>query len=404
MPFDSIDALGIFIPDTSQNQAEVEAEYKAALGADLNVAPETPEGILITAEVTSRTAITTNNAQLANQINPNIAGGVFLDAIMALTGVKRDSAEPSTFSVPPDLTGVPGTPIPAGTIAENANGDKFESLAPVTLVGGVGSVAFASVETGAIACGIADLTVIVTSVIGWETITNTVAATLGTETQSDISARSERKGALGLQGSGLAVSVSSAVRAVAGVTSLSFRENETASPIAPTPPDNITLVANSIWACVSGGSDADVASALLGSKSGGCNWNNGNSGNPISENVTDPTSGQIYTVLFDRPDDVPVLYEVTIKSSAVTDAVDVVKQAILAYAAGELDGEEGLVTGADVSPWEASGAINAVEPALTVTLVRVTTVAAASLDTATIDIELFEQASVEESSISVIVI
>ena len=404
MPYNFIDETGVIVADTSALQAEVEAEYQAVFGADLDLDPETPEGILITAEVTSRAGISTNNAQLANQINPNIAGGTFIDALWALTGGLRDAATPSTFSTPPDLTGVSGTLIPAGTIAANSNGDEFESLAPVTIVSGVASVAFASVETGAIVCGIGDLTTIITSILGWETITNSVAATLGTETQSDISARSERKGTLGVQGSGLAVAIFSAVRAVAGVTSLTFRENETATPIAPTPPDNITLVANSIWVCVSGGSDADVASALLGAKSAGCNWNNGNSGNPISEIVVDPTSGQSYSVLFDRPELIPVLYEVTILSSTVTNASDVVKQAILAYANGELDGEEGLVTGADVSPFEAAGAVNVVEPAITVTKVEVTTVAAASFLPETIDIELFERATIVESSIAVIVV
>lgn len=404
MAYNFIDETGVIVADTSAQQAEIEAEYQAVFGADLDLDPETPEGILIAAEATSRAGIATNNAQLANQINPNRAGGTFLDALWALTGGARAAAAPSTFSTPPDLTGVSGTLIPAGTRAANSDGDEFESLAPVTITGGVASVAFASVETGAIVCGIDDLTTIITSILGWETITNSVAATLGTATQSDISARSERNGTLGAQGSGLAVAVFSAVRAVADVTSLTFRENETASPISATPPDNVDLVANSIWVCVSGGTDAAVASALLGAKSGGCNWNNGNSGNPISEVVVDPTSGQSYTVLFDRPELIPVLYEVTILSSTVTNPSDVVKQAILAYANGELDGEEGLVTGADVSPFEASGAVNVVEPGITVTKVEVTTVAAGSFAPTTIEIELFERATIVESSIAVIIV
>ncbi len=404
MAYEFIEETGVIVPDTSDLLTEVEAEYLATFGADLDLDPETPEGILIAAETSSRTGIATNNAQLANQINPNIAGGVFLDALWALTGGARDAAGPSTFSVPPDLTGTPGAFIPLGVIAANSAGDQFKSLASVTLDGGgLGAVAFASVENGAIVCAVNDLTTIVTSVLGWETIDNSVEATLGTATQTDISARRERSQTLGLQGSAIMVAIFSQVRAVAGVLSLTARENFTSVPITPTPPDNIDLVANSVWVCVDGGSDEDVAAALLNAKSCGSNWNNGNSSVPISEVVTDPTSNQDYTVLFDRPDLIPVLYEVTVAPSSISNVVALVKAAIVAYANGELDGEEGLVVGADVSPFEAAGAVNTVEPGLTVTNVRVTIAAVVDFQPTTIEIELFEQATTLETSVSVIV-
>ena len=406
MPYDFVTATGVVVADASGVLAEVEAEYLATFGADLDLDPETPEGILIAAETSSRTGIAANNAQIANQINPALAGGVFLDALWALTGGARDVATSSTFSTPPFVTGTPGLLIPAGSVAATAAGDQFETLGSVTLdSNGNGSVAFASIETGAIPAGIGALTTIVSTVLGWETVGNLVAATLGAAVQSDISSRRERGETLGAQGSGLAVAIFSKVRAVAGVTSLVFRENFTNAPIVlPAPDAAVALVANSVWVCVDGGSDADVASALLGAKSGGCNWNNGNSSLPVSENVLDPTSNQLYSVLFDRPDLIPVLYEVTIKSSSVSNAIAIVKAAILAYANGELDGEEGLVVGADVSPFEAAGAINTVEPAITVTKLEVTTVAAATLLPQTIFIELFERATVLESSITVIVV
>lgn len=399
--YDFINESGVIVPDASETLTEVREEYKGVFGEDLDLDDATPEGILITAETTSRNGIATNNAQLANQINPNINGGIFLDAVWALTGGKRAKAAPSTFNVDPDLTGVAGTLIPTGSIATNSNGDEFKSLADLTLDGaGLGSVAFVSVENGAIACGIADLTNITSNVLGWETITNSVSATLGTATQSDVSARSERKGTLGLQGSALAVAVFSRVRAVAGVNSLAFRENETAAPIVI---DGINLVANSIWACVDGGLNSEVANALLGAKSGGCAWNNGNSSTPISEIVVDPVSGQSYTVLFDRPDEIPVLYQVTIKATTISNSTQIIIDAILAYAQGEIDGEEGLVTGADVSPWEAAGAINIVEPGITVTKIEVTKAAVINFSTDTIAIDLFEKATVQASSIVVII-
>ena len=80
-----IDTTGVIVPDTATIQSEVEGEYKAVFGQDLVVTPNTPQGVLITAEVAARSNVVRNNAALANQINPNLAGGVFLDAIWAVS-------------------------------------------------------------------------------------------------------------------------------------------------------------------------------------------------------------------------------------------------------------------------------------------------------------------------------
>jgi hypothetical protein len=402
VPFEFVDATGTVVPDMSDTKVEVEDEYKDALGEDLDVNPETIAGVLIAAETSSRVGIATNNAQLANQINPNLAGGTFLDAIWALTGGTRAVATSSTFTVDPDLTGVPSTPLPIGILAETVNGDQFISTAAGNLgAGGATSISFESVEKGPIPCAIGELSILVApTILGLETIDNTVAATLGVAQQDDVSVRAERKLTLALLGSGLAVSVFSHVRAVAGVASLKFLENvETTVEVI----EGVSLAGNSIWVCVSGGADVDVAFALLESKSGGCAWNNGKSSTPVTEILVDPTSGQSYTVEFDRPDDVPVAYEVTIAPTSVGNFAELITNAILDYAAGLISGQEGLVVGADVSPFEAAGAINIEVPAINVTKVQVKKLSGGAFAPTTIVIDPFEQASVIESSITVLV-
>ena len=84
-----VDETGVIIPDTGTVKATVEGEFKAALGQDLITADNTPQGALIVAETTARAAVLQNNAVVANQINPNLAGGVFLDAIWALVPSSR---------------------------------------------------------------------------------------------------------------------------------------------------------------------------------------------------------------------------------------------------------------------------------------------------------------------------
>jgi len=78
---------------------------------------------MITAEVEARDNVARNNADLANQINPDLAGGVFLDAIWSLTAGGRIAATRSTLQGVV-LTGQAGTVIRSGARASVAQKDQ----------------------------------------------------------------------------------------------------------------------------------------------------------------------------------------------------------------------------------------------------------------------------------------
>jgi hypothetical protein len=469
-PYQYLVTTGVIVADTSQILAGTQQEYKDAFQKqDLVVTPDTGQGVLITAETLARDGVVENNAAVANQINPNIAGGIFLDAIMALTGMQRVA---QTQSVVPNvaLTGAPGTIIPAGVQASTAAGDIFASASSITLnSSGTGTVNFIAVEFGPVPCNTDSLTQIVSGVIGWETVNNPTAATVGVATQSDQGARALRQNTLAFQGVALPEAITSALYATAGVTSLTFLENynsdvmgqlisitggatlsgtiagmttlagsgsgaagaivvgtdvinyatttQTLPAINPWPiadfatTGNITLsglgtqtggdwasgltngdiilvqhqstatqnglytaasgswsrlatmatsstllasnqgismLPNSVYACVEGGTDVAVAAALLENKSSGAAWNGGD-----SVTVIEPASGQPYIVQFDRPTDIGILIKITVSNAATQDVV----QAILDYANGAINGLAGFVVGGDVSPWEIAGAV-----------------------------------------------
>ena len=358
-----IDLTGVIIPDTADTLAAVQSEYRAAFGADLVVTPDTPQGVLITAEALARDAVIRNNADLANQINPNLAGGVFLDAICALTGLERTTATRS--SVTADVTGVAATLIPAGSQAQTAAGDVFFTAADVTLDGsGEGSVLFYSLEYGPIPCGVGALDQIVTGVLGWETVNNPLAAALGVGQQTDQSLRAQRRRTLALQGISVGEAITSALYAVEGVKSLTFRENVAATTQTI---DGISMVAHSIYVCVDGGTDANVAAALLENKTVGAAWNGS-----VTESVIDVWSGQTYAVTFDRPTEIDIAIRVTIRAgTSLTDPTTAVKDAIMTYVDGELGDESGFTVGNDVSPFELAGAINQLNPSIFVRLVEI---------------------------------
>ena len=181
--YDYVTANGVIVPDVSDILTDVENEYEAILGDDFVTDPQTPEGVLISTEANSREALARNNAQLANQINPNQAGGVFLDALWALLGGARNPATRSIVEV--TITGVAGTVIPQFSIAETDQVDpddriQFRSQIVVTIpMSGSVTATFESVDTGPQAASANTLTRIVDSVLGWESITNPAQAALG---------------------------------------------------------------------------------------------------------------------------------------------------------------------------------------------------------------------------------
>lgn len=392
-----LSAAGVIVPDTATVQAEVEGEYKAVFGQDLVTTANTPQGVLITAEVTARAGVLQNNALVANQINPNLAGGVFLDAIWALTGGQRYAA---TRSVVPGvyLLGLPGTFIPAGAQASLIDGTLFESVSAVTLDdAGEAYVDFQALDAGPLAVNVGALTQIVTAVLGWDQVTNPTAATVGRLEESDLSARQRRKNTLSLQNVALPEAITSALYDLPNVRSLQFRENYTKQDATI---DGIFLLANSVWACVDGGTDEEIAAVLLAHKSLGANWNGA-----TTVNVTDAASGQSYPVKFDRPSVVYVQARVTVRAGgALGNVPEAVRNAILAYAGGEMDGEAGFVVGGSVSAFELGGAAMRGAPGVYVQKCEISLVSVTSWTTDEIAIALDEIASISSGSIEVVLV
>lgn len=406
-----INSTGAIIPQTSDVLDEVADEYRQAFGNGLalydtegRLLAETPQGLLITSDTATRRAVIQNNADIANQINPNFSGGVFLDAICALTETERESNSRSVVTA--TLSGTPGTVILSGAIATTNAGDEFELINDATIseTGSVDAV-FQSVEFGEIAAPAGTLVNISasTDVIGWDSITNSTPATLGSLQESDMSLAKRRRRELANVGHTLSYNVISGLYTVDGVRSVAFRENK--SNVTDTI-DGITLGPHSMWACVQGGDDSEIAAMIMNKKSGGCDT----TGN-TSVDYTDPESGQLYTgsqaVRFNRPDEVSIAARFTIRSgSSITDPVQSIIDAVIDYSNGDQDGEDGFIIGNDVSPWELAGAVNRQSPSIFITNVEIATITGGTVGTyqsTPISISLEQVATIDQTNISVVV-
>jgi uncharacterized phage protein gp47/JayE len=143
------------------------------------------------------------------------------------------------------------------------------------------------------------LSVIETPVAGWSAVVNLVDATLGRDLETDPELRVRRELELRGQGKAALEAVRQDVLAVEGVSSCLIFENDTDVTVDGVPP-------HSFEALVTGGDDNAIRAAIFASKGCGIRTH----GN-VSGTVTD-SSGQIKTVMFSRPVDVPIYVSVEI--------------------------------------------------------------------------------------------
>lgn len=393
-----VENTGLIVPVTSNILAEVQSEWVGAFGNAIELAENTPQGVMISAETTARANVIQNNTAVANQINPNQSEGVFLDVICALTGLPRQG---NTFTKVQNvlLTGQPSTPIAARSLAKTTAGDQFALDAAVTLdaVTGQAMSNFTAVQPGPVPCGAgaAGLTAIVTAVLGWETVSNAGTGIAGAAEQSDEALRALRRNTLFLQGVSNIGAISSALWAISGVIGVQILENtqNTGQTIS-----GVEMIAKSVWVCVDGGNSDNIATALLKTKSIGAAWNGSQ-----SLTVIEPASGQPYTVHWDVPSLLPILVQVTVRQgSFVGDPTAAVISAILAYGVNSIAGVDGLALGVNASPFEAGAAVAAQCPGLYVKLVQMALVSGGSLAPAEIPVAIYQKATIAEGNISVI--
>lgn len=397
MPYDYDVSTGIIIPDSSDILAQVQDEWRQAFGQDLDVDSSTYQGTQIAMEVVARTSVLAFNAANANQFNPNISGGIDLDAILALTGAQRNSAQATLVTC--RLTGVSGTVVQIGVQARSPTLDViFESTVQATIVDPYVEVVFKSVIPGTFQVAPNTVTQILSTVLGWETINNPSAGTPGNLPQSDVAARALRAVTLAINAGSTVEAILSALNQRQDVVDTLGEENVTDETITI---DDVDLVPHSIYINVLGDiSDNDVAAVITSRKGGGCNYNG-----EITVPYLDPISQQVYEVQFSRPVAVPIVAQVTVSIGAYQgDVTSAVRTAIVSYANGGISGDQGLKIGKPVSAFEFSGAINYFYPAIYVKLVETSVAADVDYSSNEIPIKISEVATITADGITVIIV
>jgi len=319
--------IGITIPEESAILAGVQADISTAFGGGVNPGLTTPQGQL----AQSLTAIVGDKndqvAQVVNLVDPDKAAGRWQDAIARIYFIDRNPASGTVVAA--TCTGLVGTVIPAGSLAQDLSGYIYASVVAGTVgTDGTVSIDFQCQTVGPIACPAGQLTRIYQQVIGWDTITNAAAGVEGVLEESRADFEQRRKLSVASNAVNSPQAIYGRVLAVDDVLDAYVIDNPQAVAVN-TGATNYPVKAHSIYVAVSGGEAVDIATAIWNKKSGGCDYN-GTTSYAVQDMNYDVPRPQ-YVVSWVTPTPTPIFFHVMLASNPglPTDISGLIKAAIV---------------------------------------------------------------------------
>lgn len=326
-----ISANGFKRKRLDQLLAELNDEVKAIFGDNFNVSPESPDGQINGTVSESNANLWEIAEQSYNAFNPSAATGTTLSNLVQLNGIKRLASTSSRAQL--TLTGTPNTIIPVGSLVSTSDtGTQFSTEIAVTLDGAGNGVVFAKafqdgkLLTGPVIALAGTITEIDTPITGWATVTNLADADEGTDEETDVELRARRERSVAKNSQAIVDALYSTVRNIDGVTQTVVLENDTNAV------DGNGLPPHSFEVIVVGGTNVEIGDAIWLKKPAGIL-----SHGDVTVQILD-SQGLPHDISFTRPTTVDVYVEVQVTKfpSYPANGDELIKQAIVDYANGEL--------------------------------------------------------------------
>lgn len=326
-----LQSTGFVVMDYNTIVNNINADQQAAFGADFDVAPSTPNGIVTGIFASKLSALWQQLGAVYASQYPNGATSTALDQLAQLTGVRRLVA--TQGAVTASITGTPGTLLKDGYANTRIKNSGNASLWYMNVGPGNGSqltipssssttAGFLAAITGAIASTAGTLTIIDTPISGWTAVTNPTDATLGAAVETDAALRVRRFNLLASQGKGTLDAILANVLQVSGVSAAVVLENYTQVT------DSNNTPSHGIQCVVLGGADSNVAQAIWNAKDAGIS-----AYGTSSATALDSISGT-RVVAFTRPTQLTAYVSVTATTgSAWAGATANIANALTAYGA-----------------------------------------------------------------------
>lgn len=296
---DIFDANGLQVKTRNEIVDDLNAAFRTIYGTDINVDQNSPDGqligILAQAAVDLREMLVAVNAGF----DPDRAPGVILDERVTINNIARKGG---TYTMQPirlvtdrtvllqGLDSMFNDPNGVGYTVQDDAGNKFILIDSITLTAGTNDLTFRAQQIGRVETTVNTITTPVTIVLGVTSINNPSGALeigQNEETQPELRIRRQRSVANG--SAGYLNGLEGVIFGIDGVTDVKVYENYSDDTDADGIPPHC------IWVIVEGGANSDIALAIYGRKSYGCDMLGA-----VSVNIVTP-NGKIFIAKFDRP-------------------------------------------------------------------------------------------------------
>ena len=258
------------LPSEQDILAGVQADINAAFGGGVNPSFQTPQGQLAMTETAIIGDKNSQIAYIANQVNPSMASGIWQDAIGEIYFITRIPATGTVVNC--TCVGAVGTVIPVGAVAQDTTGYMYSSTASGTIPA-TGSVIipFQNQSTGAFTCNPSTLTIIVTAIAGWDSITNPAAGYLGNDVESRQEFEARRSASVAVNSVNSLQSIYGVLSSLSDVVDVFVIDNPlgTATNFGAT---NYPIPAHSVCISVAGGTATEIGTAIWNNKPPGCGY------------------------------------------------------------------------------------------------------------------------------------
>lgn len=341
---DQLTATGLSIDDLAARRAIKVAGLRAAISPILDVGPDALFGQLTDILNEHDQQLVELLQEVYTGFDPDQNVGQSQDAVASITGTYRRPATHGSVELTVNLDAA--TLLPAGSQAA-VSGDPdniWETTEDVTSVAAGNYTATAQcVDTGPVQALATTITVIVTVVAGWNSVTNVADAVEGLAVEGHTAFRLRRKAEVCLGGSTSVDSIAAAVSQFTGVLEVICIENDLPISSLGMPPHSIQVIYWDGGAGVVG--VADLAKVIYEEKAGGIQ-----AYGTITVAYTDD-QGQIHTIgsTLAVEQRIIIVVNLTVGAGYVGDAA--VKATIVAWALEELH------IGDDVYRSQVSGAV-----------------------------------------------
>lgn len=314
-----IDSAGYHYEDYPSFLSWLTGQYTGIYGADVYLGSDSQDGqwLGVVAQALYDTAAL--GAGIYSSFAPGNAQGTGLSRLVRINGLSREAATKSTVEL--TIGGTAFTTITNGVAIDSLN-QLWNLPASVTIPsGGSITVTATAADSGAIAAEPSTITGIYTPTLGWQTVTNAAAATVGTAAETDAGLRNRQSISTSIPAQTVFDATVGAVGNVVGVTALSPYENYTDTT------DSNGLPPHSICLVVEGGNDMTIAQTILDYKTPGTNTY-GTTSVPLTD-----AKGVPITINFMRPTLKPLAVQVTLTplSSWISTNETTIAAAIAAY-------------------------------------------------------------------------